>query len=81
MFSYMATSFLGFEAVCESEIKQKLKPHSTRILPQKVIFSSDILPSKIDHHNLKSGADWRKAIGNRIISPCHSFSNSLTIIC
>ena len=30
MFSYLATSFIGFEAVCESEIRQKLKPHSVR---------------------------------------------------
>jgi hypothetical protein len=53
MFSYLATSFLGFEAACESEIRQKLKPHSVRIMPQKVYFTSDVLPSRID--NLKSG--------------------------
>lgn len=53
MFSYLATSFIGFEAVCESEIRQKLKPHSVRLLPQKVFFTSDILPTRID--NLKSG--------------------------
>jgi hypothetical protein len=35
MFTYIASSFIGWERVCEEEIRAKLKPVSTRILPQK----------------------------------------------
>jgi hypothetical protein len=48
MFAYICTTFYGFERVCEEEIRAKLRPVSTRVLPQKVIFSSDTLPTKVN---------------------------------
>lgn len=38
---YIATTFIGFESICESEIRSKLVPLTTRVLVQKVIFESE----------------------------------------
>ena len=42
LFSYIASTFLGFESLCAAEITSKLSPSSVHILPGRVLFSTSL---------------------------------------